>query len=67
MNRFKHKLAATLLGLYGTMAIGAAGSELLRAAECAGWLGRDADSALQASGGEGGGDSWQAFLPGMLK
>jgi hypothetical protein len=67
MNRFKYKLATGLLGLYATIALGAAGSEALRFAECSGLLGGSADTAIRAGSGEGGGDSWQAFLPGMLK
>ena len=67
MNKFKHKLATGLLGLYATIALGAAGSEVVQMAECSGLLGSRADSAVRAGSGEGGGDSWQAFLPGMLK
>ena len=67
MNRIKHRLAAALLGMYGVMALGAVSTEVLRAAECSGLLGHGGEGAIQAASGEGGGDSWQAFLPGMLK
>lgn len=67
MNKIKHRLATGLLGMYGLIALGAAGSEALRFAECAGLVGGRADTAVRAGGAESGGDSWQAFLPGMLK
>ena len=67
MKRLKYRLAAGLLGLYATMALGAVGSEAWKFAKCSGLFSGSSEGTIRASSGEGGGDAWQAFLPGMLK
>jgi hypothetical protein len=67
MKNWKYRLAAALLCVYATIALGAVGNEAFRFAKCSGLFSGGADATVRASSGEGGGDSWQAFLPGMLK
>lgn len=67
MSKWKQRWVVGMLGLYAVLIAGAAGHEFLHMAHGEGWFSGLSEPTLRASGGEGGGDSWQAFLPGMLK